>query len=62
MLDSKTCFIVFSIVELIIYNFYYTFSSLKKLYANEFMKLIIATIVFHNAVPVKTVFFDSIHR
>jgi hypothetical protein len=37
------------------------FSSLKKLYANEFRKLVTATIVVHNAVPVKTVFFEFSH-
>lgn len=38
-----------------------SFSSLKKLYANEFRKLVTATIVVHSAVPVKTVFCDFSH-
>jgi hypothetical protein len=37
------------------------FSHLKKLYANEFRKLVTATIVVHKAVPVYTVFFEFSH-
>lgn len=37
------------------------FSHLKNLYANEFRKLVTATIVVHKAVPVKTVFFEFSH-
>lgn len=35
--------------------------SLKNIYANEFRKLVTATIVVHKAVPVKTAFFEFSH-